>query len=65
MAKRKTPDQVRAEFRRRGESFAQWARKHGVSRQLVTAVLSGQRKCYRGESHRVAVLLGIKEGEIA
>ena len=70
MQKRKSPEQlraekVRAEFRRRGMSFAEWARQRGFSRQLVSAVVTGQRKCLRGDSHRIAVLLGIKEGEIA
>ena len=70
MQKRKSPEQVRAEqvraeFRRRGQSFAEWARERGFSRQLVSAVVAGHRKCLRGDSHRIAVLLGIKEGEIA
>jgi gp16 family phage-associated protein len=30
----------------------------------VYAVLNGQKKCLRGEAHRAAVLLGIKDGEI-
>lgn len=59
------PEQVRADFRRRGVSFAEWARQQGFSRQLVSAVVSGSRKCHRGASHRIAVLLGLKDGEIA
>jgi len=31
----------------------------------VYAVLSGQSQCRRGEAHRAAVLLGIKDGVIA
>lgn len=61
----RTPEQVRNEFRRKGITFAQWARQHNVSRHLVATILSGKRPCNYGESHRVAVLLGIKEGEIA
>ena len=64
MTKTKTPEQVRADFRRRGLSFAEWARDHGFSRQLVSAVMNEGRKCYRGKSHRAAVLLGIKDGAI-
>jgi gp16 family phage-associated protein len=64
--KPKTPGQVRAEFDRKGVSIAQWARAHGVSRSLVYELLSGnpRRKCVRGASHRVAVLLGLKSGEL-
>ncbi|WP_425281479.1 hypothetical protein [Pseudomonas luteola] len=28
------------------------------------AVLNGQKKCVRGESHRAAVLLGLKNGVV-
>lgn len=59
-----TPEQARAGFVRRGESQAEWARKHNVSRALLCDILSGRRRCLRGESHRIAVLLGIKRGEI-
>ncbi|GAB1387837.1 DNA-binding protein [Rubrivivax sp.] len=56
--------QVRAEFTRKGVSIAAWARAHDVSASLVYAVLAGRKKCLRGSSHRVAVLLGLKAGEI-
>lgn len=61
----RTPEQVRTEFRRKGITFAQWARQHNVSRHLVAQILSAKRPCNYGESHRIAVLLGLKEGEIA
>ena len=35
-----------------------------VGRSLVYAVLAGRKKCYRGDSHKVAVLLGLKDGVI-
>jgi gp16 family phage-associated protein len=62
--KLRTAQQVRAEFERKGLSIAGWARKHGVSRQVVYEVLAGRKKCKRGQSHKVAVLLGLKHGEI-
>lgn len=63
--KLRTHQQARAEFDRRGQSIADWARLHGFSRSLVYEVLSGRKKCKRGQSHRVAVLLGLKAGELS
>jgi gp16 family phage-associated protein len=60
----KTPDQARAEFERKGLSISAWARAHKVGRSLVYEVLKGRKKCLRGDSHKVAVLLGMKAGEI-
>jgi gp16 family phage-associated protein len=66
----KTPEQVRADFARLGISVAEWARRNQVNPQLVREILTpresrARRKCARGQSHRVAVLLGLKHGEIA
>jgi len=52
--------QARHRFNAHGENISAWARKHGFSIKLVHAVLSGQRSCNFGESHRIAVALGIK-----
>lgn len=60
----KTAAEARADFDRRGKSIAQWAREHNVSSALVMRVLSGNRACFRGQSHKIAVLLGMKHGEI-
>jgi len=60
----KTPAQARAEFDRRGQSISAWARQHKVGRSLVYEILAGRKKCKRGASHKVAVLLGLKLGEI-
>lgn len=60
----KTPEQARHEFERKGLSIAAWARQHGVGRSLVYEILAGRKKCHRGQSHKVAVLLGMKHGEI-
>lgn len=50
-------------FRRRGLSIAKWAEQNGFNRALVYAVLSGRRSAIRGQSHEIAVSLGLKKGE--
>ena len=62
----KTPEQVKADFHRKGLSVAKWAQQHKVTPQMVYEILSGseRRTCLRGQSHRVAVLLGLKQGEL-
>jgi gp16 family phage-associated protein len=62
MKKLKTPEQARAELRRRGVTVTAFARKHRISRAIVFEVLGGRKKGHYGESHRAAVLLGIKDG---
>ena len=56
------PSRVRALFEDAGMSVAEWARVQGFSTGLVYQVLEGRRKCLRGQSHRIAVALGLKEG---
>lgn len=58
----RTAEQVRQDFAARGESFAEFARKHGLSQSTVNEVLAGRKKGRRGEAHRAAVLLGLKVG---
>lgn len=55
-----TPDQVRARFRARGQSFSDWATAHGWDNKAVSRVLTGCEKGYRGRSHEIAVALGLK-----
>jgi gp16 family phage-associated protein len=57
------PDKLqkaRAEFFLAGLSIAEWARENRFRQDLVYAVLSGRSKATRGESHRIAVKLGLK-----
>mgnify|MGYP000019265268 FL=1 len=66
----KTRQQVRNEFASRGWSVSAWAKQNGYSATLVLDILNDdertpKRKCLRGESHCIAVSLGIKAGEIA
>lgn len=56
--------EVRAEFQRKGISISAWAMANSFSPNLVFEVLSGRKKGDRGQSHKIAVALGLKEGEI-
>lgn len=49
-------------FEDSGNSIAEWARIRGFSTGLVYQVLEGNRKCVRGQSHRIALALGLKQG---
>ena len=60
-----TPEQARADLDRRGISIAEFSRKYGLNKNLVSDLLNGRIKGRRGEAHRAAVLLGIKDGVIA
>jgi gp16 family phage-associated protein len=64
MKQLKTIDQVRLEFNYRGETVSGWARKNGFNHESVKKVLQGKSKCIYGEAHKIAVMLGIKDGEI-
>lgn len=56
-------DLALALFADAGISVAEWARVQGFSTGLVYQVLEGRRKCLRGQSHRIAVALGLKQGK--
>lgn len=43
-----------------GKTYAEWADEHGFNRRMVYEVLAGRRRCYRGDSHKIAVALGLK-----
>lgn len=60
----KTLAEVREEFTIHGLSISGWARENGFSANLVFDILGGRKKCLRGQSHRIAVSLGIKKGVI-
>lgn len=60
-----TPEQARAALEREGKSIADFCRQHTLNKNLVSDLLNGRKKGKRGESHRAAVLLGIKEGPAA
>lgn len=60
----KSPKQAKAALIRNGMSVAEWSRLNAVPSHLVYRVLNGNSKSLRGVSHKIAVLLGIKDGEI-
>ena len=51
---------IRELFEINGESIAQWSRRHGFSPALVYRVLRGDTTAKRGQTHEIAVALGIK-----
>ncbi|MNH00460.1 hypothetical protein D3C79_596520 [compost metagenome] len=59
-----TPEQARAALDRQGISIAEFSRRHGLNKNLVSDLLNGRLQGRRGEAHRAAVLLGIKDGVI-
>lgn len=57
-------EDVERELDRKGISKADWARKHGIKPGVLYEIFSRRSSCRRGEAHRAAVLLGLKEGVI-
>lgn len=60
----RTPQDIREELARNGLSIASWAREYGFSEALTYRVMRGHRATL-GQSHRIAVALGLKEGGAA
>ena len=52
---------VQADFTARGETVADWSKRHGFKRHTVYKVLRGERRCLRGEQHKIAIALGLKD----
>lgn len=59
-----TPAQARDALDRRGETAAAFARRNGLPASAVYRVLYGINKGRSGNSHRAAVALGIKAGDM-
>lgn len=62
--KLRSREEVRDELFKKGVSIAEWARENGFKYGQVIDVLRSDRQCRRGNSHKIAVLLGIKDGVI-
>ncbi|MBE9402040.1 DNA-binding protein [Acinetobacter albensis] len=60
----KTIMQVREEFSASGISIASWARDNHFSPDLVYRILKNNKIPQRGESHKIAIKLGIKEQKL-
>ncbi|MDO9964364.1 DNA-binding protein [Glaesserella parasuis] len=55
-----TPETARAYFLQHGINRSEWARFFGIDQQAISDHLRGKLKGTWGESHKVAVLLGLK-----
>ena len=60
----RTAAQAKAWLEHQGKSVQEFAREHGVDPATTYQVLAGRKKGRRGEAHKVAVLLGMKDGII-
>ena len=60
----RTAQQIKAEWLRKGLGQNDWARKHGFHPATVSQVLNGKNIGSRGVGHKIAVMLGLKDGEI-
>lgn len=50
-----------ARARLQAEGVSAWARRHNFREKSVHDVLSGTRPCTRGQSHQIAIALGLKD----
>lgn len=62
MNKLRTPEEAKAWLVYQGITVSQWARDHGFTHPLVREVLAGRKKGLRGQSHNIAIALGMKRG---
>lgn len=60
----KTRDDVLEDFASKGMSIRGWAIANGLTPSVVHSVLKGRLTGRIGESHKAAVKLGLKRGEI-
>lgn len=65
----KNRQQIRDEFAANGVSYSAWARQRGYSPNMVIAIVNDNDrnpriKCRRGDSHNIAVELGLKSGRV-
>ncbi len=64
MSKCLSLEEARSRLTRMGKSAADVARELGVSNEIARRVLDGRLKGDRGDAHKVAVALGLKDGII-
>lgn len=65
----KTRQQIKDEFAAAGVSYTAWARQRGYTPNRVIEIINDDErnprlKCLRGESHNIAVELGLKKGRV-
>lgn len=56
-----SPEACAAWLRANGVNVSQLARDNGLPRLVLVDLLRGKRKGHRGQAHRAAVLLGLKD----
>lgn len=61
----RTPAQAKAWLESQGKSVKEFAEENNLDPATTYQVLAGTKKGRRGEAHRAAVALGIKEGVVA
>jgi gp16 family phage-associated protein len=57
----KTPEQVKKDLLRQGKTMLDLSKEIGHKYETVSAVINGRNKGNRGNAHKVAVALGLKE----
>lgn len=62
--KTRTPQEIKSEWFRKGITQSQWAHQNGFPGSAVSQVLNGKNSCKKGTGHRIAVALGLKDGDI-
>lgn len=60
----RTREDILNELRRKGINISEYARRLGCDRMTVYQVLHSTKPCNFGKSHKAAVAMGIKDGEI-
>ena len=55
---------IRERMTHLGKTYSDIARELGVNRSTVVKVVSGKLKGSRGDAHKVAVSLGLKDGVV-
>lgn len=60
----RTRNEIIEEFQVTGISIQSWARSNGFNPNLVYQILKSDQIPLRGQSHRIAVALGLKAGRI-
>lgn len=60
----KTREEVLRDFENKGISVRRWAIENGIAPSVVRSLLTGRTTGRIGESHKAAVKLALKNGEI-
>lgn len=55
-----TPESAKAYFIQHGINRSEWARHFGIDQQAISDFFRGRLKGTWGESHKTAILLGLK-----